>query len=150
MTNRIPVVGYVQSFDRIVRAAVGRNDPEVFRLSPCPARCVEKDHLVGCLHDLGGWPHAWDAIRLALEERVLGIRISIQVLNLIPVFRLIDWPVRIESPSELAIYCLVRLIVTTHLIGRTSARRDIRGDIAPIFFCAPTIPAAAAAAPHPT
>ena len=102
--------------------------------------------LIGRLDDLRGRSHTWYTIRLTLENGIDSIRVSIQVLDLIPELRLIERSVGIHSSGELAIDCLIGLIATAFLVRSTSAGCDIRCDIAVVLRCA--CDAAGSAVPH--
>src|SRR5437879_2614500 len=116
MTDGVSVIAHVLSPHRIVRASVRRNDAKIIGLRAGPGCRVKEDHLVGRLNDLRGRSHAWHAVRLTLEDRIHGVRVSIQVLNLIPELRLIEGAVGIHSPRELAVDGLVRLFATPSLV----------------------------------
>ena len=131
--HRISIKRHVLSSDRIVAAAVGWNDPEIIRLRASSRGRIKKDHLVTLLNNLRWRPHAWYAVGLALEDRIQGVGVTIEVLNLIPKFRFVEGPVGIHSSCELAVDGLICLIFTSSLVGCTPARCNIRREIAAVL-----------------
>src|SRR5207237_285694 len=109
-------------------------------------RSVQENDFVLRLNDLRGATHAGHTVRLTLEEGIDSVRISIQVLNLVPELRLIERPVGIHSPGELAIHGLIRLIVASFLVRSTSTRSDIGRDVAVVLRR--TIDAGRRSVPH--
>src|SRR5712691_11580259 len=146
----MPIIGHVPGPDGIVLAAVGRNDAKIRWLSAGAALRVQEDHFVGRLNDLRGRTHAWYPVRLAHEDRVLLVRIQIQVLNTVPVLRLVERSAEIHPPGELAVDRLVRVFVTFDLVGSAPTRGDVRGDIPVLLLglAAAAAAASAASAPH--
>src|SRR2546428_3108806 len=143
----MPVIGHVPGPDGIVLAAVSRNDAKIRWLGAGAALRIQEDHFVGRLNDLRGRTHAWYAVRLAHEDRVFLVRIHIQVLNTIPVLRLVERSAGIYPPRELAVVRLVRVFVTFDLVGSAPTRGDVRGDI-PVLLLGLAASASAASAPH--
>src|SRR5204863_9406581 len=120
----MPVIGHVLGPDRIVLAAVSRNDAKIRWLSAGAPLGIQEDHLVGRLNDLRGRTHAWYPVRLAHEDWVFLVRIQIQELNTIPVLRLVERSAGIHPPGELAVVRLVRVFVTFDLVGGAPTRGD--------------------------
>src|SRR5262249_4728183 len=84
MTDGVSVIAYVLRPDRIVLASVRWNDAKIVWLCAGSGSRIKEDHLVGRLNDLRGRSHAWHTVRLTFEDWIRGIRVSVQVLNLIP------------------------------------------------------------------
>src|SRR5947207_12233270 len=137
---------HILCLHRIVLPAIGRDD-SIFRIARAAAATrVQEDDVAGGLQDARGRAGAWDAERLALEDRVVLVGPHIEFLDLVPELWLVDGPVHVGACGELAVFRLVGVLAALHLVGRAAPRREhLRQVAAAVVFR--WTPAATAGAP---
>src|SRR5262245_51568072 len=99
-----------------VGAAIGWDYPVLAVSAPRIASKVEKVHIFLRLVDASRWALPRDSQRLAGHDRVVLVGPHVELLNLVPVLRLVEWTIQIAKPRgrvELEVFSLIGLAVAT-------------------------------------
>ena len=105
-----PIYVISNSASGVALAAIGRDDAILAVSAPGIAARIEKGDVVLRLEDAPGWALPRHSQRLAGHDRVVLVRPHVELLNLVPVLRLVQWTIQIAEPRgrvELEIFSLI-------------------------------------------
>ena len=105
-------------------AAIGRDHAVLAISAPGIASKIEKGNIPIRLVDASGWALPRDSQRLAGHNRVILVRPHVELLNFVPVLRLVQWTIQIAEPRgrvELKIFRLIGLPATVGTLRWTAS-----------------------------
>src|SRR5206468_9384460 len=93
MAHRVPKIRHVKLRVWPVLAAVGRDDAKLAVSATRIAAGIDKDNVVLRLDDASRRALPRDSQRLAGHDRVVLVRPHVELLNFVPVLRLVQWTI---------------------------------------------------------